>query len=130
MRIWYRFRGSRQRAVGRRKNKATVIDLRCLLVVPLPLLPSALCLQTTAFPPRLACQSLIRLHVSLPRSPDDFLAQCRRRRRFVPRLLLQPIADELLIEARLIPSRRILIRRPKSTAIRRQNLIDQNHPPI
>src|SRR5882672_8799556 len=55
-----------------------------------------------------------RLSIFVRGLGNDFGRQVRRRRRLVPRLLLEPIAHELLVEARRRGADLILIGRPEA----------------
>src|SRR5690242_4547555 len=72
------------------------------------------------------CDQPKRLDVLRARSLHDVVRERGDRRLFVPADLLEVVAHELLVEARLPASWRILIARPESRGVGRQHLVDQN----
>src|SRR3954468_14324728 len=79
---------------------------------------------------RLARELFIRFEVSPLRSLDDVIRESRRWRGFVPGLSFQPVANVLLVKTRLIVPRLINVGWPETRAIRREDFINQNDPPI
>src|SRR5512140_645467 len=69
---------------------------------------------------------LERLDVARPRAGDDVGWELRPRRRLVPRLALQPVADELLVVARLRAARRVRRGIPEPRRVGRQDLVDED----
>ena len=78
-------------------------------------------------PPR---QSLVRFQVSPLRPLDHVSRQRRGGRGFVPRLGLQPVADELLVEARLVVAGLVTFGRPEAAAVGGQDFVDQYQRPV
>src|SRR6266436_9338418 len=74
-------------------------------------------------------QASERLAIFAGGALDDFGRQRGRRRRFVPGLRLQPVAHELLVEARRRLARPILVLWPEARRIRRQHLVHQAQDP-
>src|ERR1700761_9303832 len=72
---------------------------------------------------RLPGDPLVRLDVLLTRARDDLVGDRRRRRGAVPPGRGGPVADELLVEARLAAARLVLVRRPEPRGVRRADLI-------
>src|SRR4029077_20645752 len=70
-------------------------------------------------------QALQRFTILAGGSFDDLARERRRRRRLVPGLSLQPVAHELLVEARRRCAGPIAVQRPEARGIGRQHLVHQ-----
>src|SRR4051794_38547806 len=81
----------------------------------IPFLPS----QSICF------QQAQRLAILLGGAREYVSGQRRRGRALVPRLCLQPVADELLVEAGWTDARAVFGRRPEARRVRRQSLVDE-----
>ena len=69
---------------------------------------------------------LERLDVACARAGDDVRRQLRPGRRLVPRLRLEPVAHELLVEARLRAAGRVRRGVPEPRRVGRHHLVDQD----
>src|SRR5206468_897365 len=74
---------------------------------------------------RAARDAFERLDVAAPGSLDDLRWQVRSGRPLVPARRLEPVADVLLVEARLRATGRVRRRVPEARGVGRQELVDE-----